>query len=70
MIHIVRAYRWGGEDNHNYIVGVYSDYLLAKQAAEIEYVWRGCGKYICKILTEAIDPITEEKVDYWRNCLP
>jgi len=58
IIHVVVAYRWGDVNNHNYVVGVYSNNEKATNAAGIEYSNRG-GKYECHVTEHEIDFIEE-----------
>jgi hypothetical protein len=48
-VYTVRACRWGDQETHSYIVGVYSKKAAAQKAAETEEEYRG-RKYECEIL--------------------
>ena len=43
-VYIVTMKRWGGDESHNYVIGVYSTFGRAEEAAELEEEYRG-GKY-------------------------
>lgn len=49
FVYIVHARRWGSDQTHNYIVGVYSNAKAAINAAEREEEQRG-GKYACDVM--------------------
>lgn len=49
LVYIVHARRWGSDQTHNYIVGVYSNVKAAINAAEREEEQRG-GKYACDVM--------------------
>ncbi len=46
--YVVTMHRWGGEDTHNYVIGVYDNYELASMEGLGHKQWRG-GKYEYKI---------------------
>lgn len=47
-IYTVIANRWGDDESHSYLVGVYDDIVRAYRAAIAEERWRS-GKYECKV---------------------
>lgn len=47
-LYIVQMYRWGDEDGHSYIEGVYSNRRLANKHGKSEQIARA-GKYEYKI---------------------
>ena len=47
-VYTIHAYRWGGRDNHSYLVDVTFDKQEALETAEAEAYWRG-GKYECEV---------------------
>jgi hypothetical protein len=49
FVYIVHARRWGSDQTHNYIVGVYSNVKAAIKVAEREEEQRG-GKYACDVM--------------------
>ena len=49
IVWTVHAKRWGDEEAHNYIVGVYDKKQAALAAAETEEQYRG-GKYGCEVV--------------------
>lgn len=51
--YIATMYRYGDDENHSYVIGVFDDKQMAKTAGDKEELWRG-GKYECKII--AIEP--------------
>jgi len=54
IVYVVEALRWGDRENHSYVVGVYSDFSLAKSAADAHSEYRG-GKYECQVHQSEID---------------
>ena len=48
-VYTVRACRWGDDETHSYIIGVYTKKHKAQEAAKTEEEYRG-GKYECEIL--------------------
>jgi len=48
-VYTVRACRWGEQETHSYVVGVYENQESALEAAEEEEQFRG-GKYECEVL--------------------
>lgn len=57
-------YRWGDEDGHSYIEGVYSNRRLANKHGKSEEQARG-GKYEFKIWTHTLNKPREMK--YWSD---
>lgn len=57
---IVTAHRYGKNDSHNYVVGVFSSKFIAEIKAAEEELDRA-GKYDCKITEVQMD----EKKDYF-----
>lgn len=66
---VATAYRWGERENHSYVVGVFSTKERAEYAADVEYTWRGCGKYECKIDEVSLDEINAEADAYHKSCI-
>ena len=54
IIYTVTAYRYGSNEKHSYIVGVYSKKLKSLQEAEKEEEFRG-GKYSCEVVEWTLD---------------
>ena len=70
MLYITEMLRWGSQETHHYIVGIYSTYELAKTAGEVEKSWRGGTKYEYQIIEKTLDDILDpEKVDHHNSCL-
>jgi len=59
-VYTVHAYRWGEQDNHSYIVGVYPKKHAALKAAEAEEAYRGGNKYACEVLEWTLGKGIEE----------
>lgn len=47
-VYVITAYRWGGRDNHSYVVAVSTSEKKALITAEKEEKYRG-GKYECSV---------------------
>jgi hypothetical protein len=63
-MYVVTAYRFGNNENHSYVVGVFSSRVQARFNADVEESFRG-GKYICEISEFQLDaPIPQEMLDY------
>lgn len=63
MNFLVTALRWGWDDTHHYVVGLFTARELAERAAELEEAWRG-GKYQCVITElEALGEVPTRRVD-------
>jgi hypothetical protein len=67
-VFIVTAYRWGNQEKHSYVIGAYNSFDSAHYAADIEEMWRG-GKYKCKITEHILNEISDEKHEYYKNCI-
>ena len=65
----VTMYRWGNREQHSYILGVYSSFIMARKEAIVELDNRG-GKYGYEIMSHKIDgeSKSEKKVgsNYYR----
>jgi hypothetical protein len=59
-VFVVTAYRWGSNENHSYVVGVYSTMERAKKAGDLEESYRG-GKYSCHILDVELDYMSADE---------
>ena len=53
-VYTVHACRWGDNETHSYIVGVYAKKHAALKAAETEEEYRA-GKYECEVLEWAMN---------------
>lgn len=77
IVYTVIAHRGGDDNNHSYLVGVYSNPVRAVRWAIVEEYWRG-GKYVCDIVESYINEQVypelgdaDEKYDYLVDkCLP
>lgn len=54
-VYVVTAYRWGGRENHSYLVGVYDNQEKALKVASEHNKYRG-GKYDCEVMKTPINP--------------
>lgn len=70
IVYVTEMLRWGSEEDHHYIVGVYSSHDVAEFAGDAEKSWRG-GKYEFKIHQIKIDnKIPDEVINYHMQCVP
>lgn len=60
VMFVVTAYRWGGRENHSYVVGVYSSKEKAKSVALEHHKYRG-GKYDCEVMMIPVDSDYEDR---------
>lgn len=54
IIFVVKMFRWGEDEEHNYILGVFSSFQLAEAAGKSEREYRG-GKYEPRITMWKLD---------------
>jgi len=55
-IYVVERLRWGGEESHHYVIGVYSNLREAVKDGIEHHDYRGgCGKYQPRIIQTKID---------------
>ena len=59
-LYVVLAYRWGENDGHCYLVGVFIRKVAAEKAAEAEEQFRG-GKYSCEIIETTFNQLSSER---------
>jgi hypothetical protein len=60
--YVVLAYRWGGLDNHCYLVAVCDSQFIAQRYADNETASRG-GKYACFVYKKLMNaPFTDTDV--------
>lgn len=65
---ITTAYRYGNQEAHSYIVGVFNSLEIAKYAGEIEEAWRGGNKYECEVQGFEITEKPEaEKLNWFKQ---
>lgn len=63
-VYVVTAYRFGDNELHSYVVGVFTSRDQAKFNADVEETWRG-GKYRCEITQWQLDaPVPNEMWEY------
>lgn len=48
-LYTVEMLRWGDEESHHYIIGVYDNLVKAQDAGQTEKMYRGC-KYEYRIV--------------------
>ena len=48
-IYVVTAFRWGGRENHSYLVSVHDNERDALKSAEDHEAHRGGNKYECEV---------------------
>ena len=67
-MYMVRMYRYGKAENHNYIIGLFSTFEFAEHAGLVEEYWRG-GKYKaeCIFLSNNVDVIVQEKEEWYNE---
>lgn len=66
-IYVVTMHRWGDDESHNYVLGVFSSQEKALEAGDIERTYRGC-KYEYKVTESVIDGFDESKIKYHESC--
>lgn len=64
---VTEMLRWGDEESHHYIVGVYSTLATAKLAGEAEATWRG-GKYEYRIVPCNFNEIESKILKNYNKC--
>ena len=68
MLYVTEMLRWGDQETHHYIVGVYSSREGAAFAGEIEKTWRG-GKYDYQVVPMELDASApDEQYQYHTSC--
>jgi hypothetical protein len=68
MLYVTEMLRWGEQETHHYIVGVYSSKEGATFAGEIEKTWRG-GKYDYQVVPMELDASApDEQYQYHISC--
>lgn len=55
-IYVVTMARWGDEENHSYVLGVWSTKAKAEEFGQKEHAYRG-GKYEPKIQAVRVDEL-------------
>ena len=68
MMYITEMLRWGDNESHHYILGVYSTREGATFAGEVEKSWRG-GKYEARVVVAALDAASgQEQYEHHMQC--
>lgn len=60
ILYIATMYRWGDEESHSYVLGVFETKELALAAGQSERDWRG-GKYEVKVVVRILNDDGEVK---------
>lgn len=60
ILYIVVAHRWGNSSNHSYTLGVFDDFILAKNCADSHTIYRA-GKYSCTVEECILNEYDEDK---------
>ena len=69
MLYITEMLRWGEQETHHYILGVYSSKEAAIFAGEVEKSWRG-GKYDYQVVPVKLDTVSgQEQYEYHIQCV-
>lgn len=67
-MYITEMLRWGNDETHHYIIGVFSSLKEAKYNGEVEKAWRG-GKYEYRIVEAELDAgLDSEKKAWYEKC--
>jgi hypothetical protein len=68
MIYITEMLRWGDDESHHYILGVYSTREGAQFAGEVEKSWRG-GKYDYRVVPKQLDAASgQDQYEHHMQC--
>lgn len=71
MLYVTEMLRWGSEESHHYVVGVYSTHNLAVFAGEVEKTWRGGIKYDYRVVPVKLNAAVDtEKLEHHLSCVP
>lgn len=66
-VYVVTMHRWGDDETHNYVQGVFTDKDQADKCGEAEKAWRG-GKYEPKITEMILDEHDQDSMNYLKLC--
>lgn len=66
-VYVVTMHRWGDDESHNYVLGVFNSADKALEAGDIERTYRGC-KYEPKVTECEIDSSDDDKRKYHNSC--
>ena len=67
-VYVVTMQRWGDDESHNYVKGVFTKKAQAQKCGESERAYRGC-KYEAKISELVLDEHDQETLDYMQKIL-
>jgi len=68
MIYITEMLRWGDDESHHYILGVYSTREGAAFAGEVEKSWRA-GKYEYRVVPMKLDAASgQDQYEHHMQC--
>ena len=65
-LYVVTMHRWGDDESHNYVQGVFSKKAQAQKAGKAEKDYRG-GKYEPKISVIILDQHDEDALKYQKT---
>jgi len=66
-VYVVTMHRWGDEESHNYVEGVFTDVGEALKCGDAERSYRGC-KYEPKITEVILNQQDEDSLNYHKRC--
>lgn len=67
VVYVVTMHRWGDEESHNYVQGVFTEKAQAQKCGEAERAYRGC-KYEPKITEMILDAHDQDSINYLKQC--
>lgn len=67
ILYVVTMHRWGDDETHNYVQGVFSSEDDATLCGEAEKAWRG-NKYEPKITKVILNQHDHETLDWLEEC--
>lgn len=67
IVYVVTMQRWGDDESHNYVIGVFSSQEDAFEAGDVERSYRGC-KYEPKVIECTLDDFDKKKIKYHESC--
>lgn len=65
-VYVVTMRRWGDDDTHNYVQGVFTKKAQAEKAGEAEQQYRN-SKYEPKITVHILDEHDKDSMDYFKK---
>lgn len=66
-VYVVTMHRWGDEESHNYVQGVFTKKAQAQKCGDAERSYRGC-KYEPKITEMILNQQDEDSLNYHKRC--